>query len=106
MRSADAVGAAASSSSAAPSGEASWVGVSSAMKYPLLNDHLFQEHVAHMIGRGGGVDPPEQFFLQSQYAFRAFEIVDAQFAQIGLELVHQTRRQRRDAGFFQVIVHF
>src|SRR5579883_747319 len=43
----------------------------------LLNDHLFQQHVAHMIGRGRDIDPAQQLFLQPQHPGRAFEIVQA-----------------------------
>src|ERR1700759_1690526 len=91
---------------AASSSSCSGGGVSSAMGMPLLDDHLFEKNVAHLVRRGGGINPAEQFFFQAQYAFRALEIVDAQFAQIGLELIHQARHQSRHAGLFQIVVQF
>src|ERR1700742_2521851 len=91
---------------AASSSSCSEACVSSAMAMPLLHNHLFEEDVADLIRRGGGIDPAQQLFLEPEHAFRAFEIVDAQFSQIGLELVHQARHQRRHAGLFQVIVQF
>src|SRR6185437_13353868 len=51
-------------------------GVSSAML--LLHDHLFQKHVAHMIGRRRRVDPAQKLFLEAKHAFRAFEVVHPQ----------------------------
>ena len=41
----------------------------------LLNDHFLEQHVAHMIGRGGHIDPAQQFLLQAQHAGRAFEVL-------------------------------
>src|SRR4051812_38021453 len=70
----------------------------------LLNDHLLEQHVAHFIWRGRDIDPAQQFFLHAQHPARSFEIVDAQFAQIGLKLILDARHQGGDAGLFQIIV--
>src|SRR5579863_9281464 len=105
LRMRSAAAAAAGSSCSSRLGACVWSGggVSSAMIFPLLNDHLFQKNVAHAIGRGGGIDAAQKLFLQTQHAFRSFEIVDPQFAQIRLELIDQAGHQRGHAGFFQVI---
>src|ERR1700733_15391704 len=88
-------------SAAAPSPAASKLSVvslmSSAMGAPLLHEHLFEEHVAHAIGRGGRVDAAKQFFLQAHHTGRALEVVHARFAQIALEFVDDARHQRLHA---------
>src|SRR4051812_47807712 len=78
---------------AASSADISGGGVSSAICVILLNDHFFEQHVTHLVRRGRDIDPAEQFLFQAQHAGRAFEIVEPEFAQIGLELVGDARHQ-------------
>src|SRR6185312_774974 len=72
----------------------------------LLDDHFLEQHVAHMIGRGRHIHAAQQLFLQAQHAGRTFQVVQPEFAQIGLELVGDARHQGLDRRLVLLIVKF
>src|SRR5438477_6324539 len=71
-----------------------------------LYDHFFEQHVVHRRRRNGEIDAAQKLFLEPHHAGRTANVLDAQLAQIGLELVDDARQHRFDGGFRFGLVEF
>jgi hypothetical protein len=72
----------------------------------IVDDHFFEQHVAHRQRRQREIHPAQQLFLQPHHSGRAAHVLDAQFAQIGLKLVDDARQDRLDDGLRVRLIDF